>query len=152
MKQNHKAWRAALLVCSLMIMAITMTVTLSSCGDDKDEPKGIVIDYYLDIEEEFLINGSTSHTDRYYSPITRMRDAIRKVYPTPDAKGADELVVEACDHEFLAYREMYSGGTEHFTCLFHLIRAVKQGTKVVQSEMLRTYVYDINTPATDIEQ
>ena len=140
MNHRHylKLWRG--LLFSLLLLGAAVTFT--SCGDD--EPSGTTIDYYLDVEEEFLINGSTGHTDRYENPITRMRAAIRKAYPTPDANGNDEAVLEACDKEFETYVENYSGGAEHFTCLFHLVRATKQGAKVVQTEELRTYSYDIN--------
>ena len=137
---NLKRWRG--LLFSLLILGAATTF-LTSCGDD--EPSGTVIDYYLDIEEAFLINGSTGHTDRYDSPIVRMQNAIRKAYPNPDKNGNDEAVVAACDKEYETYVAMYtSEGGEHFTCLFHLVRATKRGTIVVQNKELKTYVYDIN--------
>jgi hypothetical protein len=136
------------LLFSLLLVAYTAVFT--SCG--KDEPSSTVIDYYLDIEEEFLINGSTNLTDRYYSPITRMRDAIRKTYPTPDNKGNDEAVVAACDKEYEEYYQMYIGEGHHFTSLFHLVRVIKTNGIVKQSETLRTFVYDINPVETDVEE
>ena len=139
-KHNHlKAWQLFMLV----LVCVSTAMTTTSCGKD-DEPKSTVIDYYLNVEEEFLIDGSTDHTDRYYSPISRMRDAIRKAYPTPDNKGNDEAVVAACDKEYETYVSWYEGGSEHFTCLFHLVRAVKKDGIVTESETLKTYVYDIN--------
>lgn len=146
MKHSLKTWLA--LVLPLIVMAFTMT----SCGSD-DEPSGTVIDYYLNVEEEFLIDGSTEVINRFYNPITRMREAIRRVYPKANAQGADEAVLAACEKEYTDYCEMYtgSGGNEHFTCLFHLIRVVKKGDQIKQSETLRTFVYDINPTATDIE-
>ena len=145
MKQLFKHWRG--LVFPLLLVAIMATV--SSCGND--EPKSNVVDYYLDIEEEFLVNGSTSLTSRYYSPITRMREVIRKTYPNPDSKGNDEAIVAACDKEYEDYCTMYrSDNGDHFTCLFHLVRAVKSGDIVKQTETLRTYIYDINPKESNI--
>lgn len=138
MGYHIKQWRG--LWFSLLLLGTMAFV--SSCGND--EPSSTVVDYYLDIEEEFLINGSTQLTDRYYSPITRMRTAIRKAYPTPDAQGNDAAVVEACNKEHEEYKEMYLGEGHHFTCLFHLVRVVKAGSVVKESEPLVTYVYDIN--------
>ena len=136
------------LMLSLVLVGSAMLFT--SCGDD-DEPQGTVIDYYLEVEEEFRVDGSTDLTDRYFSPITRMKAAIRKVYPTPNVNGNDEAVLAACDKEFEDYNNMYRGDEKHFTCLFHLIRAVKEGSVVKKSERLSTYVYDINSVATDID-
>ena len=45
---------------------------------------------------------------------------------------------------------MYIGGSEHLTCLMHLMRVVKRGDIVRQSETLKTYYYDIN--AAEIEE
>lgn len=146
MKHHLKHWRG--LLFSLLLLGAF--ATFSSCGDD--EPSSTVVDYYLDIEEEFLVNGSTDLTDRYYSPIKRMRDAIRKVYPTPNINGNDEPVVAACDKEYEEYRAMYNGEGHHFTCLFHLVRVIKANGIVKQSETLRTYVYDINPVETEIEE
>lgn len=139
MKHHFYSCRA-LLIALLFVGAM---VTFTSCGDD-DDSKSTVIDYYLDVEEEFLVNGSTDLTDRYYNPVTRMRQVIRKVYPTPDGKGNDEAVIAACDKEYEEYISMYDGGQEHFTCLFRLVRATKTGGVVKQNEVLKTYVYDIN--------
>lgn len=134
-----KLWRGLL----FSLLLVSVTTFLTSCGDD--EPDSTVIDYYLNVEEEFLINGSTDHTDRYQSPITRMRTAIQKAYPTPDSKGNDEAVIAACNKEYETYYEMYDGGSEHFTCLFHLVKAVKVKGIVKQNETLKTYNYDINS-------
>lgn len=131
-------WRLML----LSLFFIVAATTLSSCGDD--EPSSQVIDYYVNVEEEFLVDGSTAQTDRYISPIPRLKDAIRKAYPTPDAKGNDDAVVAACDKEHDEYVHMYLGYPVHMTCLVHLTRVVKQGDIVKQSETLKTYIYDIN--------
>lgn len=132
----------------LAILFIGSTMTLTSCGDD--DPMSTV-DYYLNVEEEFLIDGKTDHTDRYYNPVIRMREAISKAYPNPDNKGNDEAVIAACDKEYETYVEMYTGGEEHFTCLFHLVKAVKKGDIVAGNEVLKTYSYDIN-PITEPEE
>ena len=126
-----------------------MTALITSCGDD-DEPKGPSIKYYLEVEEEFLVDGSVDHTDRYYSPITLMKEAIQTAYPKPNATGADETVILACDNLYQRYHEMYKGKAEHLTCLVHLVRASMDGDIVKQSERLKTYNFDINPPETDI--
>ena len=147
MKHSSKLWQALPMVALLVIAAFTLT----SCGDD-DEPKGTVIDYYINVEEEFLVNGVNNASGRFLNPVTRMREAIRKVYPTPDANGADMEVLAACEKEQMDYIEMYTGLPEHLTCLFHLVRVVKKGTRITLSENLKTYVYDINPKATDVEE
>ena len=134
---------------SLALLFIGAAAFTTSCGDD--EPNSTVVDYYVNVEEEFLVNGSNVIADRFYNPVTRMRDAIKNVYPTPDANGKDEAVVAACDKEYETYCKMYRGNGEHFTCLFHLVRTIKKGTVVKQSETLRTYIYDINPVAEEIE-
>jgi hypothetical protein len=144
MKRYFNPWRMMLL--SLAFIAATMT--LVSCGDDEPET---VIDYYVDIEEQFLVNSSSSTTDRYISPASRMKEAIHKAYPTPNETGNDAAVIEACDKEYQDYVMMYTGRPEHFTCLLHVMRAKKVGTIVRQSEKLRTYTFDIN-PSSELEE
>ena len=145
MKLINKHWRG--LLFSLMFLGFIATFT--SCGND--EPKSEVIDYYLNIEEEFLVDGSTSHTDRYYNPITRMKAVIKAAYPKPDKTGNDDAVIEACNKEYEAYQGLYVGGKEHLTCMFHLVRATKKGDIVKTNETLKTYVYDINPKVIDGE-
>jgi hypothetical protein len=60
-------------------------------------------------------------------------------------------VLAACEKEQVDYIQMYTGLREHLTCMFHLMRVVKDGTRVKLSEKLETYVYDINPKATDVE-
>ena len=137
---SHIQWRS-LLLALLFILPLS---ALTSCGDDNDEPT-TTIDYYIEVEEEFLVDGTIDHTDRYYSPITLMKEAIREVYPTPTVNGDDATVIRACDELYLRYLEMYTNRTEeHLTCLIHLVRANKQGSIVKQTERLRTYSFDIN--------
>lgn len=138
-KHATRAWQLMLLA----VLFIGMGVTFTACGDD-DEPKTEVIDYYVSVEEAFLVNGLTDHTDRYYDPVKRMTEAIRKAYPTPNAKGDDDGVIAACDNERMTYISMYDGGAEHLTCLMHLVRVVKRGDVVRESMTLKTYYYDIN--------
>ena len=147
MKRFFKPWH----LFAITLVLVGTLFTMTSCGND-DDPKSVVVDYYVSVEEQFLINGSSDKTDRYENPVTRMRNAIHNVYPTPDATGKDEVVLAACDKEFEAYKQMYLGYDDHFTCLFHIVRAVKLGNEVKENVTLRTYVYDINATATDVEQ
>ena len=140
MKSHHSIlWH----VLFAILLALPLTV-LTACGDD-DEPT-TSIDYYLEVEEEFLVDGAVDHTDRYYSPVVLMKEAIRNVYPKPNAQGADDVVINACDELYQRYIGMYDGKAEHHTCLFHLVRATKSGDIVKQGERLRTYAIDINPP------
>ena len=140
-KLYHGAWR--FLLCSLMAVAAMLTTT--SCGDD--EPTAKVIDYYIEVEEEFLINSSSDLIDRYYNPIDLMKEAIRATYPEPTAQGNDEAVIAACEEVYQTYYRMYGSGQyeDHLTCKFHLVRAQLEGKIVRQSETLRTYVIDVNS-------
>lgn len=144
---NHHFNHCRLLLLSLVFIATA--AMLSSCGND-DEPTS-TIDYYLEVEEEFLVDGAVDHTDRYYNPITLMREAIRTAYPDPDAKGNDEAVIKACDELQIRYYSMYESKAEHLTCLVHLVRASMSGTIVKQSERLKTYSFDINPPEEEPE-
>lgn len=133
-------------LCRILLLAIALVstmATLTSCGDD-DEPKGQVINYYIEVEEQFLVDGSTDHTDRFYNPVTLMKEAILKAYPTPTATGNDEVVINACNESYLGYIANYDGYDAHLTCLIHLVKAVTSGDIVKQTEYLRTYQYDIN--------
>ena len=130
------------MLCSIMAVAAMLTTT--SCGDD--EPTANVIDYYIEVEEEFLINSSSDLIDRYYSPIDLMREAIRATYPEPNAQGNDEAVIAACEEVYQAYYRVYGSGQyeDHLTCTMHLVRAQLEGKIVRQSERIRTYVIDVN--------
>lgn len=147
MKHYFKPWQ----LLPLVLFVVGLAFTLSSCGDD--EPSGTVIDYYLQVEEEFLVNGSSDGVSRFYNPKERMMEAIRSVYPKANAEGADELVLAACEKEYADYCNMYTdaGNKEHFTCIFSLVRVVKNGTRIKQSETLRRFIYDINSTPTDNE-
>ena len=141
MSRKHllNPWRLML----LSLFFIVAAATFSSCGDA--EPSAEVIDYYVNVEEQFLVDGSTLHTDRYFNPVKRMQDAIRKAYPTPNAVGADDAVIAACDKEHGEYISMYAGQSQHMTCLMNVVKVLKRGGIVKQSETLMTYVYDINS-------
>lgn len=146
MKHHNYLYR----LLGLSLLLIAMAVLITSCGDD-DEPKGNTITYYVEVEEEFLVDGLVDHTDRYYSPITLMKEAIHTAYPKANASGDDEAVIVSCDNLYRRYLEMYTGKAEHLTCLVHLVRASMSGEIVKQSERLKTYNFDINPPETDIE-
>lgn len=146
MKHSFKFWRVLPLVALLVVAAFAMT----SCGSD-DEPSGTVVNYYVHVDEDFLVNGTTNGIDRFPNPVTRMREAIRKVYPTPNAKGADEAVFAACEEEYTTCRELLSIYPDHFTCLIRLKRIVSKGTRIQQNDELRVYVYDINSTPSNVE-
>ena len=146
-KKFHFSLLTMLLISTVCLAAM---VTFSSCGDD--EPNGEVIDYYLSIEEEFLVDGSIDHTDRYFNPIARMKKAMREAYPTPNAQGDDDAVIAACDKEFETYQSFYTGRSEHLTCLFHLVRVTKNNGIIRHNETLKTYYYNINPPEVDPQQ
>lgn len=138
MKSHYSnLWRV--LFAMLIVLPLT---ALTACGDD-DEPT-TTIDYYVEVEEEFLVDGAVDHTDRYYSPVVLTKEAIRNAYPKPNAQGDDDAVTKACDELYLRYIDMYDGKAEHLTCLYHLVRATKSGDIVKSSERLRTYNIDIN--------
>lgn len=127
-----------------MFLSLVLLGGLTSCGND--EPKGESIDYYIEVEEEFLVNGAVNKTDRYkeHNPKTMMMEAIRKVYSKPDKVGNDAAVVQACDEVYTRFYEMYTGNDDHLTCIFHLIKARKVGDIVRGSELLKTYEFDVN--------
>ena len=63
---------------ALSLLLASPLVMLTSCGDD--EPKSMVIDYYLNVEEGFLVNGSIDQTAKYYKLIP---SPMRKVMTRP---------------------------------------------------------------------
>ena len=135
MKKATCLWQIFVISCLLL-------GGLSSCGSDEPDTK--TIDYYLEVEEEFLADGSVSHTDRYYNPRTLMMESIRRVYPTPDNVGNDDAVVKACDETYDRFYEMYTNKGEHLTCLLHLKKVHKVGDIVRESEELKVYNIDVN--------
>lgn len=140
MKHYSKPWR----VLMLALLLASAVFTFTSCGND--EPKAEVINYYVSVEEELLVDGSTLLINRFYNPKTRMTEAIRSAYPTPDKNGNDEAVLAACDKEFETYKQMYEGLPEHLTCLICVKKATMSGYVVKHEEPLAYYHYDINAP------
>ena len=132
------------LMLSLLAVALLLLGGMMSCGSDEPEANGI--DYYLEIEEEFLVNGAVNNTDRYkeHNPIAMMKEAIKKAYPEVVAEGNDDAVIEACDEVFERFYEMYDGNGDHLTCLVHLKKVNKEGGIVRHSEYLKTYNIDVN--------
>ncbi len=140
-------------LCSTLLLSLAFVGTmasLSSCGSD-DEPTGQFIKYYIEVEEEFLVDGAIDHTDRYYSPIKLLKEAILTAYPEPNITGNDAAVLQACDELQQRYYEMYNNKGEHLTCLVHLIKATMEGSIVKQSERMKTYSFDINAPEPETE-
>jgi len=136
-------------ICQLLVLTCVMLGGLVSCGSD--EPDVDNINYYIEVEEEFLVNGTTQYTDRYkeHNPIAMMKEAVRTAYPTPDDVGKDEAVAQACDQVRDWFYDAYSGNGDHLTCLVHLVKIHKQGDYIKSSERLRSYNIDVNpiTPA-----
>jgi len=129
---------------------IAVSTGLTSCGND-DEPTS-AIDYYLKVEEVFRVDGSTDHADRYYNPITLMKEAIRNAYPTPIAEGNDDAVINACDEVYSRFYSMYANKGEHLTCLVHLIKAHMSGDIVKDNELIKTYTIDVNPPEENADE
>lgn len=140
-EQRHQlnVWRTLLLALAFIGTAALFT----ACGND-DEPSQMTIKYYLEVEEEFLVNSAVDHTDRYHSPVVLMKEVIQQTYPTPNATGNDDAVIAACDALYERYLQMYTGKAEHLTCLMHLVKASMRGDIVKQSEIIKTYNFDIN--------
>lgn len=128
----------------IFVLSCLLLGGLSSCGSD--EPEGECIDYYIEVEEEFLVNGAVNYTDRYkeHNPITMMKEAIHKVYPNPDINGNDTAVLLACEGVYEWFYTAYNGNGDHLTCLVHLVKAHKEGGLVRQSERIKTYNIDVN--------
>ena len=137
-KRYPTLWRMPV----LMLVLVNSLVMFISCGDD--EPKSTVIDYYLSVEENLLVDGSKEHATRFENPKTRMMSAIRRVYPTPDVNGNDAVVIAACDQEYAEYVDMYNGMSENLTCVLHLVSATMKDGIIRQNETLKTYIYNIN--------
>lgn len=126
-----------------MMMTGTLCI-LTSCGDD--EPANGLIDYYVEVEEQFLVNGSTDGTSRYDNPINLMKEAIQKAYPTKTGQGDDEGVIAACDKAYEDYVNTYEGDLrdENLTALVHLKRVVRRKGIIRESENLKSYQFNIN--------
>ena len=141
MKHVLKSWHALAL---MLLLASAMTIGMTSCGND-DEPGATTIDYYIRVDEAFLVNGYDRQTS-FMNPVTRMKDAIRKVYPTPNAQGDDEAVIAACDKVYNDYVNLYEGDPrdENLTALLHLKKVNKRDGIIRENEYLKTYQFNIN--------
>ena len=128
----------------LSVLLLGMMSSLTSCGND--EPANGLTDYYLEIEEQFLVNGSTDGTSRYENPVNLMKDAIQKAYPTKTGEGNDKAVIAACDKAFEDYVALYEGDLrdENLTALVNLKRVIRRDGIIRESETLKTYQYNIN--------
>ena len=109
MIHNTKFYHGArkVFLCSIMVIAAMLMTT--SCGDD--EPNEMLINYYIDVEEPFLVNSDDDFTDRYYNPVKLMKEAIQNTYPTPDAKGSDEAVIAMMPGIAYCLRSVLTGFT-----------------------------------------
>jgi len=142
--KNRQLWLLA-----LMVTVASLAMTLTACGSD--EPDSNNIDYYIRVDNPFMVNNSEELAARYTSPAEELKAAIRKVYPTPDSEGADEVVMAACSQAQQDYIAMYAGYTGHFTCTLSLLRVRLQNGIIKQNEVLATYEFNINNTATDDE-
>ena len=128
---------------ALAVLAITAMLAFTSCGDD-DESN--VIDYYIEVEEQFLVEGSQTGTSRYDDPRVLLQNAIKKAYPSLTEKGNDEAVIAACDKVYNDYVNLYEGDPrdENLTALLHLKKVNKRDGIIRENEYLKTYQFNIN--------
>ena len=126
----------------LFVLSCLFMGVLSSCGSDEPEP--LTVNYYIEVEESFLVNGTSNYPDGYINPVTTMRESIRKAYPMADNVGNDQAVIKACDEAYEKFYQDYTSGGDHLTCLLHLIKSRNEGIIVRESERLKTYNFDVN--------
>ena len=139
MSRQKSAWRLLLLA----IIVVSGLGVFTSCGDDDDKTNAI--DYYFEVEEQFLVNGSKDRTTMYQNPIPLMQDAIKKAYPTPNPQGNDQAVLAACDQAYKDYVSLYEDlNDDNLTALIHLKRAVRINGLIKESVNLKTYHFIIN--------
>lgn len=130
------------LLAAVMLLACA-TALLNACGSD--EPDSYSVQYFMGVENEFLVNGATRENNPYYDPSSLMKEAIQRVYPTPTEAGADDAVIAACDKCYADYVTMYTGYPDHLTCTITLNKATVDQKGIVHgSSTLRTYNFNIN--------
>lgn len=152
-KHLFSPWRLVLLVGVL----VGTLAGVASCGSDEPELK---VGYYLSINssEAFLASsddegqGTMSDTPNgnvLYTTITRMKNALRAAYPTPDYQGADVAVLMACDKIYRAYKGMYGEYEKNTICVVKIMRVSLDGDIVVGSRTLTTYSFGALPPDKD---
>lgn len=131
----------------MMLLTLVIAASLyglASCGND--EPDAGAIDYYIEVEEQFLVNGSLDGVSRYDNPITLMNAAIQRAYPTKTQQGADQEVIAACDKAYEDFVALYEGDLrdENLTALVNLKRVVRHGGTIRENETLKAYLFNVN--------
>lgn len=131
------------------MMLLTLVIAASLCGFAScghDEPDAGAIDYYIEVEEQFLVNGSLDGVSRYDNPITLMNAAIQRAYPTKTQQGADQEVIAACDKAYEDFVALYEGDLrdENLTALVNLKRVVRRGGTIRENETLKAYLFNVN--------
>jgi len=131
------------------MMLLTLVIAASLCGlasCGNDEPDAGAIDYYIEVEEQFLVNGSLDGVSRYDNPITLMNAAIQRAYPTKTQQGADQEVIAACDKAYEDFVALYEGDLrdENLTALVNLKRVVRRGGTIRENETLKAYLFNVN--------
>ena len=131
----------------MMLLTLVIAASLyglASCGND--EPDAGAIDYYIEVEEQFLVNGSLDGVSRYDNPITLMNAAIQRAYPTKTQQGADQEVIAACDKAYEDFVALYEGDLrdENLTALVNLKRVVRRGGTIRENETLKAYLFNVN--------
>ncbi len=131
------------------MMLLTLVIAASLCGFascGNDEPDAGAIDYYIEVEEQFLVNGSLDGVSRYDNPITLMNAAIQRAYPTKTQQGADQEVIAACDKAYEDFVALYEGDLrdENLTALVNLKRVVRHGGTIRENETLKAYLFNVN--------
>ena len=150
------SWRLFLLL-GVLVGALT---AVTACGSDEPE---LMVGYYLSINssESFMASsedesqGTMSDTQSgnvLYTTITRMKNAVRNAYPTPDYKGADVAVLMACDKIYRDYKSMYGEYEKNTICVVKIMRTSLNDGIVVGSRTLTTYSFGSLPPDKDHAQ
>ena len=153
--KNHimSQWRLLLFT----VVLVGSLAGVASCGGDEPEYQ---VGYYLSINssESFMASqddedqGTMSDTPNgnvLYTTITRMRNALRNAYPTPDTQGADVEVLKACDKIYRDYKGMYGEYEKNTICVVKIMRTKLDDGIVVNSRTLTTYSFGALPPDKD---
>ena len=146
-------WRVTLFAA----VAAAALIGVASCGHDDPD---LMVGYYLSINssEAYMASnedegqGTMSDTQNgnvLYTTLTRMKNALRDIYPTPDYKGADREILVACDKIYRDYKGMYGEYEKNTICVVKLMRTSMDDGIVVGSRTLTTYSFGSLPPDKD---